>query len=121
MLQQSMALPAGAGARRRVPEKLLRALWVVLEPATFGPRWLLSVLWAILGAVLSRVGAWLGAHLWRAWVSHKRRVILSDWMELEFAPWELRAERQTVLCAVKQDWRALEFASEALREDGEVV
>lgn len=64
---------------------------------------------------------WLGLWLWRHWVNHKRRVIHGDWMELEFAPLELRAERLTVLAAVKLDWRALEFAVDALKADKEIV
>lgn len=67
--------------------------------------------------VLHAFGGWL----WIRWVNHKRRVIHSDWMELEFAPKELQAEHSTVQIAVKQDWRALEFASEELKDDKEIV
>lgn len=72
---------------------------------------------APLLVVLRRVGLWL----WYHWVGHKRRVIRTDWMELEFAPLELRGERETVLAAVKQDWRALEFAADCLKADKEIV
>eukprot|EP00927_Polykrikos_kofoidii_P040674 TRINITY_DN34720_c1_g1_i1.p1 TRINITY_DN34720_c1_g1~~TRINITY_DN34720_c1_g1_i1.p1 ORF type:complete len:357 (-),score=65.98 TRINITY_DN34720_c1_g1_i1:199-1269(-) len=62
-----------------------------------------------------------GRVIWRCWVNHKRRVILSDWQELEFAPLELRSERHTAHMAVKQDWRALEFVSKELCNDKEIV
>mmetsp|Transcript_91114 Transcript_91114/g.294331 ORF Transcript_91114/g.294331 Transcript_91114/m.294331 type:complete len:524 (+) Transcript_91114:232-1803(+) len=73
----------------------------------------MRILWPVL--------VFFGRRLWKAWVGHKRRVILSDWEELEFAPAELQQERETVLAAVKQDWKALEFAAQALRSDREIV
>jgi len=83
---------------------------------------------AMLRPALGTFAAWLwaavctlAAWIWRLWVHHKRRVILSDWQELEFAPRELQSELRTVQRAVKQDWRALEFASEELRGDRRLV
>ncbi|CAE8603242.1 unnamed protein product [Polarella glacialis] len=65
--------------------------------------------------------ATLASPIWKAWVNHKRRVILSDWQELEFAPEELQSEKETVLAAVRQDWQALEFAASELQGDKEIV
>mmetsp|Transcript_91096 Transcript_91096/g.294186 ORF Transcript_91096/g.294186 Transcript_91096/m.294186 type:complete len:413 (+) Transcript_91096:232-1470(+) len=66
----------------------------------------MRILWPVL--------VFFGRRLWKAWVGHKRRVILSDWEELEFAPAELQQ-------AVTQSWRALRFASKGLRADRELV
>jgi len=75
--------------------------------------------WLVL-AIRSRL-AHLGHWFWGVWVNHKRRVVASDWQELEFAPKELQFEYATVLSAVKQDWRALEFASDDLKGNKDIV
>ncbi|CAK0817528.1 unnamed protein product, partial [Prorocentrum cordatum] len=101
-----------------------------------------SVSWWLQSAViwgpfkLSRlIILYVGGLLWRLWVGHKRRVVCSDWRELEFAPRELqedwraleyaskalRDDREVVQEAVNQSWRALRFASKALRADHEIM
>jgi len=99
-----------SGARQAVKQRMAVVPMRTLRTA-------LHNIWSHVLDVLCNVGRWL----WHSWVNHKRRVVMSDWTELEFSPAEVRADREAVLAAVCQDWRALEFAAEELRDDRVIV